>query len=282
MPIITITSDWSRSDYYLPSLKGKMFSVYLACKELNKIPVADLFNIVDISTTVKPFDISEACFILKNSYHHYPDGSIHLIAVESEPHDGIDMVVVKRKGHYFISPDDGRFALLFSVGEEVEAFRLSGGEEMERRSSGFSALELFEKGVRYILQGRLDELEKVELRGAVSECAVVMPERIVGRVVYIDSYGNAITNITRESFFKVATSAMVNGAKKISYVIFVQGPYLKLEKISDGYWDVEPGEELAFFNSLDQLELAINGGNFTALEGIDTTAEIMIKFTFEK
>ena len=72
----------------------------------------------------------------------------------------------------------------------------------------------------------------------------------------------------------------MRGKKDISYVIYVQGPYLKLESISEGYWDVEPGEEVAFFNSLELLELAINSGNFAAVEGIDTTAEVLIKFTF--
>lgn len=282
MPIMTITSDWSRGDYYLPSLKGGLMSLYLACKEQNKIPATDLFNIVDISNTVKPFDISGACFILRNSYRHYPDGSIHILAVESELHDGADMVVVKADGHYFIAPDDGRFALLLKMDGEEQAYRLSGSHAEEGAPMGFTALDLFKEGVRHILEGSLEELDRVNLRSAVNECAAVTSNRIVGRVVYIDSYGNAITNITRESFFKVVTSAMVNGAKDISCVIFVQGPYLKIENISEGYWDVEPGEELAFFNSLDQLELAINGGNFAQMEGIDTTAEVVMKFAFEK
>ncbi|MBR7157316.1 MAG: SAM-dependent chlorinase/fluorinase [Bacteroidales bacterium] len=279
MPIITITSDWNRNDYYLPSLKGRLFSLYSACKEGNTLHDQTLFNIVDISNTIRHHDISEACFILKNSYFNFPDSSIHIIAVGSEPPQGVDMVVARRGNHYFIAPDDGRFALLFDVGE-AEAFRVQGGEEEKLSGSGFSALALFEKGVRHILEGALDKLERVNLRGAVSECAVVTSDRIVGRVVYIDSYGNAITNITKESFFKVVTSAMVKGMKNIQCVIFVQGPYMKLETISEGYWDVEPGEEVAFFNSLELLEIAVNSGNFAAVEGIDTTAEVVIKFTF--
>lgn len=277
MPIITITSDWNRNDYYLPSLKGRLFSLYNACKEGNTPHDQIPFNVVDISNNIRHHDIFEACFVLKNSYFNFPDSSIHIIAVASEPPQGVDMVVVRRNGHYFIAPDDGRFGLLFDVGE-AEAFRVQ--EEEKLSGYGFSALSLFEKGVRHILEGRLDELERVTLRGAVSECAVVTSDRIVGRVVYIDSYGNAITNITRESFFKVVTSAMVKGMKNIQCVIFVQGPYLKLETISERYCDVEPGEEVAFFNSLELLEIAVNSGNFAAVEGIDTTAEVVIKFTF--
>ena len=280
MPIITITSDWNRNDYYLPSLKGRLFSLYHACKEADKGCSNTFFNVVDISNEVRHFDVYEACFILKNSYSHFPDGSIHIIAVESEPKEGNAMDVVKKEGHFFIAPNDGRFALLFDSVDGVEAFTLSGYTKEEIFLSGFSALSLFEEGVKSILDGTYVQLERVSLKGAVSECAVVTEERIVGRVVYIDSYGNAITNITKESFFKVATSAMVRGKKDISYVIYVQGPYLKLESISEGYWDVEPGEEVAFFNSLELLELAINSGNFAAVEGIDTTAEVVIKFTF--
>ena len=111
------------------------------------------------------------------------------------------MVVVKKEGHFFIAPNDGRFALLFDSVDDVEAFTLSGYTKEEIFLSGFSALSLFEEGVKSILDGTYVQLERVSLKGAVSECAVVTEERIVGRVVYIDSYGNAITNITKESFF---------------------------------------------------------------------------------
>ncbi len=302
MPIITITSDWNRNDYYLPALKGRLFSLYSACKEQNNRLLQDGFNVVDISSSIRAFDIFEACFVLKNSYHHFPDSSIHIIAVESElkrrseesfgegdfdEENCVDMAVVKSHGHYFIGPDDGRFGLLFDGLDGVEAYRLSGrginngeGALEIGKDNTFTALGLFEYGVKMIMEDSLGRLESIEPKGGVVECAAVSRDMIVGRVVYIDSYGNAIANISRENFFKVVTAAMVGGAKNISYTIYVQGPYLKFENICENYTDVGEGEEVALFNSLDLLEFAVNKGNFAAMEEVDTTAEVVVKFRF--
>lgn len=276
--------------------------MYSTCKEQNSCLLQDGLNVVDISSSIKAFDIFEACFVLKNSYHHFPDGSIHIIAVESELNrreegalgggageDGssVDMAIIKARGHYFIGPDDGRFGLLFDGLDGIEAYRLSGrginnGEGVLEiaKDNTFTALGLFEYGVKMILDNGLQRLEPLVPKGAVVECAAVNKDMIVGRVVYIDSYGNAIANISRENFFKVVMAAMVGGAKNISYTIYVQGPYLKFENICESYADVDEGEEVALFNSLDMLEFAINKGNFAAIEGIDTTAEVVVKFKF--
>ena len=276
--------------------------MYSTCKEQNSRLLQDGLNVVDISSSIKAFDVFEACFVLKNSYHHFPDGSIHIIAVESElkrsngecfgeesQDEGgcIDMAVVKSHGHYFIGPDDGRFGLLFDGLDGVEAYRLSGrginnGEGVLEigKDNTFTALGLFEYGVKMIVEDSLERLESIVPKGGVVECAAVNRDMIVGRVVYVDSYGNAIANISRENFFKVVTAAMVGGAKNISYTIYVQGPYLKFENICENYTDVEEGEEVALFNSLDLLEFAVNKGNFAAVEGVDTTAEVVVKFRF--
>jgi S-adenosylmethionine hydrolase len=62
------------------------------------------------------------------------------------------------------------------------------------------------------------------------------------------------------------------------FVVYVGGPHLKFDEISDGYHSVSPADEVAFFNSLGLLELAVNRGNFASLEGVDTTTEVMVKF----
>ena len=71
MPVITITSDWKNSDYYLPVLKGRIMSLFQGV------------SVVDITNSAKSFDVYQACFILKNSYRSFPKGSIHLITVGS-------------------------------------------------------------------------------------------------------------------------------------------------------------------------------------------------------
>lgn len=294
MQLITITSDWCKNDFYLPQLKGWLHSLYSAFYDdaadnvnvlrTNAIP----FSVTDISNSVKPFDVSSACFILKHSYMSYPQGTIHIIAVNSGHTEGCRMVAVKAGGHYFIAPDDGRFSLLFDETEKVEAFAIEPGSScfpysvtrqvFDGHSSVIKEFVLFCCGVEAIIGENLRKLEPCTLKRNTPECAVLTKDRIIGRVIYIDSYGNAITNISKELFLRPFMSAVESCGEEPEFTIFVQGPYLKITDINEYYTDVAQGNEVAFFNSAGLLELAINGGNFASVEGVDTTAEVVVKF----
>jgi len=73
MPIVTLISDWNEYDYYVGALKGKILSL---------LPEA---NIVDLNHRIQPFRLSQAAFVIRNSYFHFPKGTIHLICLNSEP-----------------------------------------------------------------------------------------------------------------------------------------------------------------------------------------------------
>ena len=72
MPIITLTSDWGLKDHYLASVKGAIYS---------QLPGA---VIVDISNQVSSFDLNQAAFIVRNSWRNFPDGTIHILGVNTE------------------------------------------------------------------------------------------------------------------------------------------------------------------------------------------------------
>ena len=94
--------------------------------------------------------------------------------------------------------------------------------------------------------------------------------RINGSIIYIDSYQNAISNISKELFFRVG--------KNRRFEIFVQSNYYKISKINNFYNETSVGELLAVFNSLDLLEIAINKGNAAELLALDLNSVIRIKF----
>ena len=71
MAIITLTSDWGTSDYYAAAVKGVI---------LSQLPNA---NIVEITHDIAPFNIVQAGFTLHNCYRNFPEGTIHIIAVEA-------------------------------------------------------------------------------------------------------------------------------------------------------------------------------------------------------
>ena len=102
MPAITLTSDWGKSGCYLPQLKGSLLSL-----------PAEGFSLETISDSIEPFDVEEACFILKHSFPFFPKGSIHILAVSGKLQQRAAVSIVCSMGFFFIGEDDGRFSLLF-------------------------------------------------------------------------------------------------------------------------------------------------------------------------
>ncbi|MFW6364787.1 MAG: SAM hydroxide adenosyltransferase, partial [Bacteroidota bacterium] len=93
---------------------------------------------------------------------------------------------------------------------------------------------------------------------------------IIGRIVYIDSFSNAITNITKDLFYRVANNR--------KFQIFVQSNTHKINSISKTYNDKPEGELIALFNSLNLLEIAMNGGNAAELLALSTDSTVRVRF----
>lgn len=257
MNIVTITSDWNKGDYYMGALKGALY-----CLSSN-------LRVVEITNSVPSFDVLQEIFILRSTFASFPIASIHLLGVMSEPTVDSPMVIVFYNGHYFIGVNDGRFSLLF---DSVPAICFEILEWEQFSYSTFSALDFFVRGVDIILNNKFESCTKASAPKKEHKAQVVHNlDSIVGRVVYCDSFGNAVTNIERELFDSIG------GGRE--FTIFVRGPYLKIKKISDGYFDSYPGEVIALFNSLGYLELAVNLGDITTLENLNSSSEVRVRFS---
>ena len=97
--------------------------------------------------------------------------------------------------------------------------------------------------------------ERVPLRATIDK------DVIIGSIIFIDSYGNAISNITREVFYRVFENK--------AYRILIQSNKNYTDHISEKYSDVPVGEMLARFNQLDLLEISINGADVAELLSLD-------------
>ena len=103
---------------------------------------------------------------------------------------------------------------------------------------------------------------------------VIEKNLINGSVIYIDSFSNAITNISRETFDKI-------GAGK-SFEVFIQSNHYRVDHISKTYAESESGELLVLFNSAELLEIAINHGSAADLLNLSINSTIRVKFYDEK
>lgn len=259
MGVITICSDWNGRDYYLAALKGRLLSL---CEDA---------QIVDLSHNIEPYNVSQATFIVKNAYHYYPKGSIHIITVNSEASIEHPHVVVYNKGHYFIGTDNGMFNLIFR--DQPEAIIQLPVNTKELNLLNFPELAIFAPAAAHLYQkGELSVLgEKVEsLYNMVPIRALIQKDTMTGKVIYIDSYSNATVNISKDRFY--------SSLEGRDFEILVQSNQHLITKISQHYKDVPEGDILAIFNSAGMLEIAMNKGKLAKLLEIDTNSDIRVKF----
>ncbi len=251
MPVITLTTEWKPDDIYNGIIKGKLSTL---CPGV---------NIVDNAGCIPPFNISHASFIIRNTFENYPDGTIHIICVHSEAADNQDYLIVKAKEHFFIGTDNGIFNLILnSEPDEIIKIEDNGASD---------ELEIFAKAAADLLSGKnLAELgvslktvvEKVPLRATIDK------DVIIGSIIFIDSYGNAISNITKEVFFRVFDNK--------EYRILIQSNKNFIDQISERYNQVPVGEMLARFNQFDLLEIAINGADVSELLGLSVGSVVRV------
>ena len=263
MAIITLTSDWNNDDFYVGAVKGKLLSL------------SPSSTVIDISHKVKPYNYSQASFIIRNSYLHFPEGSIHIIAVNSQSSKTLKNVIVKINGHYFIGSDNGIFSLISNKTPEIiielnDDFNLKEGTF---QSTTFPALNLFVNAAAHISNNK----EIKDLGVELSDIESSMPFRpsiegntIIGSVIYIDSYSNIITNISKSLFDEVG--------KGRTYEIFVQSSYNIVTKINEIYNETKTGNILAIFNSLGLLEIAQSNDRLADLQSIEVNSNISIIF----
>ncbi len=258
MHFITLTSDWNKNDYYTGAVKGKILS---SCQDT---------EIVTLSNKVKTFNIAEAAFIIRNSYHHFPKGTIHIVAVSTQTNADCNLLAAKIDDHYFIAADNGIFGLLGDV-EPKETILL--GNKSASETSSFPTLDLFVPAACKIINGKsLSSIgEKIEkYKTQIPLRATLENNTITGTVIYIDSYGNIITNITRELFNRIG--------KNRTFEIYVQSKHYKITTINKNYPESSPGDLLAIFNSIDLLEIAIRSGNAAGLLNLNTDSTIRVEF----
>ncbi|WP_194852553.1 SAM hydrolase/SAM-dependent halogenase family protein [Nonlabens antarcticus] len=275
MPIITLTTDFGWKDPYVGAVKGAIH------KELENI------NIVDISHDVSPFHIAEAAYIIQNAYSSFPEGTIHIIGVDAEHTPENKHLAILMNGHYFICADNGVLGLIIS---KMRAERMVEINIHDRISSNFTTLDAFVSTACHIARGgTLEVIGKpiTDLRSITGIHPFVSESKnnIHGQVIYIDNYGNSVSNITRELFEKIG-----RGRK---FEIYARSERIKTiyERYSDIVnFDLEPikrdvdGKGLAIFNSSDLIEIATyrsnpsTVGSASTLFGLQIDAPVIVNF----
>lgn len=257
MPIITLTSDWGLKDHYLAAVKGAIYA---------QLPGA---IIVDISHQIASFDTNQAAFIVRNAWKNFPEGTIHILGVNTEASIENPHTVVFHQGHYFIGSDNGMFSLIL---DEIPENIIELDIMSDSNYFTFSTRDVFVKVACHLAQGKaIEELgrKKENVVQRIPFRPVIDGNLIKGKVIYVDSYENAITNITESLFY-----TMTKGKK---FVIQFRSDAYRIQKVSTAYKDVVQGEMLALFSTSGLLEIAINQGKASSLLGLKVDQSILVE-----
>ena len=266
MTNITILSDYGLKDHFVAALKGMLL------REVENP------RFIDISHEVPLFNLREAAYILLNSYRHFPEGTIHLICVDEEPDSERSMLVIEFEGHFFIGVNNGLMGLILQGREDYKAIRvdenLMEGAESARDIFAKIAGHLSRGGKASVLGRTCEDLVKLQWPNPTTPAN---ESSLSGVVMYIDHFGNAVTNISKLKFEEFGHGR--------PFEIRLTGWRHPITKIHDSYADSgSPGSTVALFNASGLLEIAIykprgkfNNGAHTLL-GLNLEDRITITF----
>lgn len=275
MPFVTLTTDFGEKDHYVGAVKGAIYN------EMDSI------KIVDISHSISPFHISEAAYIIQNAYRSFPPGTTHIIGIDSELNPENRHIAVLLDGHYFVCANNGIISMLAS---EINPEKIVEINIHDRVESNFPVLDVFVKVACHLARGgTLDvigkSISKIKQLTGIKPVINAEGNQMIGNVIYIDNYGNVVSNITKDIFDKIGKGRDFKITARTANFSTVHTHYsdaINFEISADRR--EEDGKKLALWNSSNYLELAIyksnpkTVGSASSLFGLEYLDTVTVNF----
>lgn len=249
MRIITLTTDFGEADHYIACMKGVI------------LQLAPPAQIVDVTHLIQPHDVVHGAFVLRQVFDHFPEETIHVAVVDPGVGTARRLIAVRYEGQTILAPDNGLVSLVhrdFAMEElrTIENTRLF----RQEISATFHGRDVLAPVAGHLAQGmpfasvgpNIDQLEILNLQQPTP-----LPDGgIEGEVLYVDRFGNLISNISEADLEAAAPRTL----EALNVHI---GP-LRIGPLRTTYGDVETDQIVAVIGSTGMLEVAINQGNAAA------------------
>ena len=241
--IVTLITDFGTRGEYSGAMKGAVLRVNPQCQ------------VVDITHEVEPQNILQAAWVLKSSHPYYPPGTIHVVVVDPGVGTGRRAIVLEKDGFFFVGPDNGVFSLILSPPGEAPAFEITRRQFfLSPRSDTFHGRDIFAPVAGHLSLGleprflgpRIKDLVTIDwpgLRRSKGE--------LRGRILWTDSFGNLITNVSREA----------HGPELFGRTVQIKGKGWRIDRVHRTYGQVRRGQPMALFGSGGLLEISVNQGD---------------------
>jgi hypothetical protein len=273
MSIITLTSDFGYKDHYVGALKGKILSQFLEAK------------IVDISHQIDYFNVFDAGYIIEAAYKSFPKNTVHIICVNSERTTAVEHIVMQWEDQYFITADNG---ILNTLTLKKKAQKIA-VINIHDRLTETSDMNVFATVACHLAKGGNISVigKEIETLKAFHTTPLIISENleeIKGNIIYIDYFGNCITNISKKIFDEVAKNRNFEIKFKNKTINRINTNYADFKITATKTLKDYEGEYLALFNEAGYLEIAIYNGNpetvgsATSLLGLKFRDIVSIKF----
>lgn len=270
-PPIVLTTDFGASDAYVGVLKGVILRIN---------PQA---HILDLTHQIQPQNVAQAAFMLGVSWRFFPQDTIHLCVVD--PGVGTDRrpLLLETPVARFVAPDNGLLSYvlrdylkelpekpgLIAVPPGLAVYELTNSDYwLQPLSNTFHGRDLFAPVAAHRSLGVAPE----DLGQRVSDIVWLpapQPEvrgsEIRGQVLYVDHFGNLVTNI--------AAGQILEGS-----AVRVEIKGRSINRLSRTFADSEPQENLiALVGSYGYLEVAIPNGNASQTLGVGVGEPVLLK-----
>lgn len=256
--IITLLTDFGNADGYVAAMKGVMLSLNPAA------------TIIDLSHEIGAQNIAAGALLLAAHYQYFPRGTVHVAIVDPEVGTARTAVACAFDGHYFVAPDNGLLDFCCESRAGLFAVKLNRPQYWRQViSNTFHGRDLFAPVAAHLTLGtplsQLGERMPLAPRRRARKSRIEN-DALIGEVVYIDHFGNLISNISAEEFWNFCGGG--------PFQIRVAG--LAFDRLHPSYGFAAPGAPLALLDSFARLEIGVNQGHAAKELGIALGAPIII------
>lgn len=244
-PIITFISDFGLEDWFVGVVHGVLQEI---CPEA---------RVVDVSHTGEPGDIERAAFILEASAADFPAGTVHLAVVDPGVGTSRHALAVRAHEQFFVGPDNG--LLEWAVADPGAVVHELTEERYFRNpvSRTFHGRDVFAPVAAHLACGVALERFGPRFTSPMRlkrRMALLCGAELRGAVAFIDRFGNALTNITRETLERAFPGVPGHRLETESLGRRITG-------IASSYGDAPIGTLVVLMGSSGRLEIAQVGGH---------------------
>jgi S-adenosyl-L-methionine hydrolase (adenosine-forming) len=234
---IALITDFGTQDWYASVMKSVILSINPAAR------------IIDVTHEIKPQHVPEAGFVLWNAYRWFTTKTVFVVVVDPEVGSDRKIIAVETDKHFIVAPDNGLLDLVLSEAKVEKAVIVENSQYfLDDICNTFHGRDIFAPVAAHItLKEKLKSFgSKIEMGEKKSPFIEVSNKGFYkGHVMYIDSFGNLITNIRAEG--------KLHGTIKMNDYLIPQ--------LSKTFADVKQGEIVAYVGSSGLIEIAIRNGN---------------------